>query len=334
MARTPKSRRATALWVTGRGQVALRDELLSAPGEGEALIRTLTSAVSRGTEALVCFGRIPESEYARMRCPFQSGDFPWPVKFGYAAVGMVEAGPAALVRRRVFCLHPHQDRFVVPIEALVPVPDEVPDARAPLAANLETALNAVWDGGFDTDVASTTRRRVAVVGAGLLGLFVARLVEPHAAVEIIEPDPERVSFARKLGFVAAPPAAATGNAEVVFEASGHPDGLAAALDLARFEATIVVLSWFGDRPVSLPLGGAFHSRRLVLKSSQVAAVAPAKRGQLTARGRLQRALALLADPWFDALIGERVAFDGLASALPRILSCPSTPPGVVITYSA
>jgi hypothetical protein len=298
----------TAYWVVARETGELRSETLPQPSDKHVLVRTRASAVSRGTEALVFYGRVPESEWSRMRCPFQSGEFPWPVKYGYAAVGVVEEGPSELQGRRVFCLHPHQDRFIVPSDSVVAVPDAVPDHRATLGANLETALNGLWDSGLAHRLAG-------------------------ADVEIVEPDAARAMFARGLGFrvVAAPHEAR--EASTVFEVSGRPEGLVAALEIAAFEATIVALSWFGSTPVTLPLGGAFHAKRLTIKSSQVGAVSPSRRGRVSHRDRLTRALDLLADPFFDRLIGEPVPFMNLPSEMARILSRPVTPPVTSITYS-
>lgn len=324
----------TAYWVVARGTGELRPENLPRPSDKHVLVRTRASAISRGTEALVFYGRVPESEWSRMRCPFQSGEFPWPVKYGYAAVGVVEEGPSELQGRRVFCLHPHQDRFVVPSDSVVAVPDAVPDLRATLGANLETALNGLWDSGLADD-RSQAGVPTAVIGAGAVGLMIGLLARDRAGaeVEIVEPDPSRAAFARDLGFHVVPAASQAREAPIVFEVSGQSDGLIAALELAAFEATIVALSWFGTQPVTLPLGGAFHAKRLTIKSSQVGAVSPAQRNRISARDRLAQALALLADPVFDRLIGEPVPFVNLPSEMARILSRPVTPPVTPISYS-
>ncbi len=313
-----------AWWIVHRGRGELRAEALAPICPGELQIRMSASGISRGTERLVLWGRIPESEHQRMRCPFQLGDFPWPVKYGYAAVGRIESGRRA--GERVFVLHPHQDRFVVPEAAVTPIPAEVPDQRATLAANMETALNGVWDAEI------APGESVAVIGAGVVGLLVGCLVRQatSASVRIIDPDPARCDLARAMGLDAALTAA--GEFDVIIHASGHPDGLGAALDMAAFEARIVELSWFGDRPVTLPLGGAFHSQRLRLISSQVGHVARPMRGRLTHAERMRRAMAALADPLFDRLIGPRVAFDALPHELPALLEAAPTPPHIVVTY--
>ncbi|MFQ3622992.1 MAG: zinc-binding alcohol dehydrogenase, partial [Acetobacteraceae bacterium] len=300
------------------GQGEIRAESLDPPGGSRALVRTLASGISRGTESLVFAGRVPASEQARMRCPFQAGSFPFPVKYGYSAVGVVESGPAALVGRRVFALHPHQDRFVVPADALTPVPDEVPTTRAVLAANMETALNIAWD------AAALPGERVLVIGAGVVGLLAASLLSriPAVSLTLVDADPGKADAARALGLPFALPETAPAGAELIVHASGAPAALARALGLAAFEGRIVEASWFGDRGVTLPLGEAFHSRRLRLISSQVGAVAAPMRGRRSHAERLALALALLADPAYDALLDGPSRFDDLPRTMARLAQSP------------
>jgi 2-desacetyl-2-hydroxyethyl bacteriochlorophyllide A dehydrogenase len=323
----------TSYWVVAPETGELRCEPLREPSDGQVLVRTRASAISCGTEALVFYGRVPPSERSRMRCPFQAGEFPWPVKYGYAAVGVVERGSPELQGRRVFCLHPHQDRFVVPTDAVVIIPDDVPDVRATLAANLETALNGIWDSGLADD-RSQAGAPVTVIGAGAVGLMVGLLARrlAGAEAEIVEPDASRAALAQELGFRVVSEADRAREAQIVFEVSGRPEGLVAALELAAFEATIIALSWFGSQPVTLPLGGAFHAKRLTIRSSQVGAVSPARRDRVSAADRLAQALALLADPVFDRLIGEPVPFSNLPAEMTRVLSRPITPPVTPVTY--
>ncbi|MCW7540198.1 zinc-binding alcohol dehydrogenase [Aquabacterium sp. A7-Y] len=266
---------ARACWLAAPGHAEIRVEPLPAPADGEVLVRALHSGVSRGTEALVFRGEVPASEYERMRAPFQAGEFPGPVKYGYNSVGVVEAGPSDLIGRTVFCLYPHQSRYVVPAEAVLPLPDGVPAARAVLAANLETAINALWD------AAPRIGDRIAVVGCGVVGLLVAWLAArlPGCKVQAIDTDADRRGMAEALGARFCLPAEASAEADIVVHASGHPAGLATALGLAGFEATVLELSWYGRRPVQVPLGEAFHARRLTLQSSQVGQVATARRGR-------------------------------------------------------
>jgi 2-desacetyl-2-hydroxyethyl bacteriochlorophyllide A dehydrogenase len=313
MAASPSSAHppAQAFWITGVCQGELRSEVLSRPGADDVVVRTRYSGISRGTELLVYRNRVPPSQYGAMRCPFQDGDFPAPVKYGYAAVGTVVDGPAAIAGRTVFVLHPHQDRFVVPAAAVTSLPETVPPERAVLAANMETALNVVWDAGVRAG------DRVCIIGAGVVGLLVAHLAAAIPAVEVtvLDVDPAKAAVAGDLGldFTADPPAAA--DFDVVVHASGQPDGLVTALGLAAIEATIVEASWFGDRPVTLPLGHAFHSRRLTIRSSQVGAVAASQRARWDHRRRLAAALRLLADPRLDRLIDGESPFADLPSVM-------------------
>jgi threonine dehydrogenase-like Zn-dependent dehydrogenase len=309
---------ARAFWITAPGQGELRDEPLPLPGPGDAVVRALFSGISRGTESLVFAGRVPESEWPRMRAPFQAGEFPGPVKYGYMSVGEVEAGPAALVGRTVFVLHPHQTRYVVPATALHAVPDGVPAARAVLAANLETAINGIWDADLRPG------DRVAVIGGGTVGGCVAWLAGrvPGCEVELVDVAPARAELARALGVAFATPDTAARDADVVVHASGAPEGLRLALELAGDEARIAELSWFGDREVTLPLGGAFHARRLQIVSSQVGRVAASRRARWDPRRRMALALRLLAAPALDALISGESPFDELPPVMARLASAP------------
>jgi len=305
---------ARAFWVTAPGHGEIKAQRLQSPAPGELLIRTRRSAISRGTESLVFRGEVPESEWRRMRCPFQEGEFPAPVKYGYSSVGVVEDGPAEALGRRVFCLYPHQDRFIVPSDAVIAVPDTVPDRRATLAANMETAVNGMWDampGPGD---------RIAVIGAGVVGCLVAALAArlPGAEVELIDIDPTREATAAALGCHFAMPDKASLEADLVVHASGSPAGLATALTIAGFEATVLEMSWYGTRTVPLTLGGAFHSRRLALRSSQVGAVPAGRRQRWSHRRRLTLALSLLRDPVFDVLFSGENEFSVLPDLMPRL----------------
>lgn len=319
---------ARALWYVARGRAELRPVDLAAPADGEVLVKTLWSAISRGTERLVFEGRISEPESERMRAPMQEGDFPFPVKYGYCAVGIVEEGPAPLIGRAVFGLHPHQDRFVARADALVPVPEGVPPRRAVLAANMETALNALWDSGAGPG------DRIVVVGAGVIGLLIAALAArlPGAAVTLVDIEPSRRALAHALGCAFRKPLDAPGEADIVFHASATAPGLACALACAGQEAVVVEASWYGDAVVTAPLGLDFHSRRLKLVSSQVGQVAPSRRPRWTHRRRLETALTLLADPRLDALITDEVAFETLPETLPRCLAPGAPGLATVVRY--
>jgi len=305
--------------VTAPGHGEIRTQQLQTPTRTELLIRTRCSAISRGTEGLVFRGEVPESEWQRMRCPFQDGEFPAPVKYGYSAVGVVEEGPAETVGRRVFCLHPHQDRFVVPRDAAFNIPDGVPDRRATLAANMETAVNGVWD------AAPGPGDRIAVIGGGVIGCLVAALVArlPGTKVELIDIDPARKEIAAALGCRFATPAKASPEADLVVHASGSAAGLATALTLAAFEATVLEMSWYGTRTVPLALGGAFNSRRLTLRSSQVGSVPAARRQRWSRRRRLTLALALLADAVFDTLLSGESEFGDSPELMRQLATAPT-----------
>ena len=267
------------------GRAEIRPAAAPLPGAGSLRIRALVSAISRGTESLVFEGKIPESEWHRMRCPFQEGDFPFPVKYGYALVGVVEAGPAARIGDRVFCLHPHQSQFTLPAEAVLPVPHGLSTERAALAPQIETALNATWD------AAPRIGDRIAVVGAGVIGCLVGYLCGrlPGTAVTLIDPNEERRRVAAALGLSFATPSEDTpSGCDLVFHASGQADGLDLDRSLAGFEASVIELSWYGTTPVSIGLGGAFHSQRLTLRSSQVGAVAPDRRSRWSHRRSCNR----------------------------------------------
>jgi hypothetical protein len=307
--------RAQALWYVRPGEAELRPERLLPLADGQVRVRSLYSAISRGTEALIAAGRVPESEYQRMRAPFMGGTFPFPVKYGYATVGEVEAGPAALIGRNVFALHPHQTKFDVAAEAVVPVPGDIPLPRAVLAANVETALNAIWD------AAPGPSGRIAVIGVGVVGALVGFLCAriEGAEVTLIDIDPARADLARALHLNFATPDAAPTECDFVFHASATAAGLSTALDIAGDEATIIELSWYGAGPVAVPLGGAFHSRRLKIISSQVGKVAPSHRASFTHRQRLEAAIKLTVDPCLDALLAPAVAFGELPARLPDIL---------------
>lgn len=306
---------ARALWYVDAGRAELRDEPLGQLKPGTVRIRALHGAISRGTEALVAGGRVPPSEFQRMRAPFMTGTFPFPVKYGYSTVGVVEHGPADLRGRTVFTLHPHQTLFDVPEAAAVPVPTNVPASRVVLGANMETALNAVWDAGPGPFA------RVAVVGAGVVGALTGFLLREitAASVTLVDIDPGRARVASTLDLAFATPEQAPTECALVVHASATSGGLATALGLAADEATILELSWYGSTLVSVPLGGAFHSRRLRLVASQVGMVAPSHRQEWTYRRRLEKALTLLADERLDVLLEAPVAFGDLPARLPGIL---------------
>lgn len=302
---------ARAFWLVEPGRGVIRSEPLTEPGPGEVLVRTVCSGISRGTETLVFRGQVPVSQYERMRAPFQQGEFPGPIKYGYLNVGVVEIGPDELRGHTVFCLYPHQDRYVVPVTAVLPVPAGVPPRRAVLAGAVETAVTAMWD------APPLLGDHVTVIGAGMIGGAVARLLAriPGVRVSLVDVEPSRAQLASKLGVQFATPPDAPVDQDLVIHASGTAAGLQRALELVATEGTVLELSWYGDRSIELNLGADFHSRRLELRSSQVGSVPPARRGRRSRSDRLNLALELLRDPAFDALLTGVSAFRELPSVL-------------------
>ena len=306
--------KALAFWLREPGQGEIRPTPVPDPGPDEVRVRTLHSGVSRGTETLVFRGGVPEDQYDVMRAPFQEGDFPGPVKYGYLSVGVVEHGPPRLRGRTVFCLYPHQTEYVVPADAVAVVPDDVPPVRAVLAGTVETAVNALWDS------APLIGDRVAVVGAGMVGCCVARLLAriPGVQTTLVDVDPARGGTAAALGVEFAQPGDTVGGRDLVVHTSATSAGLQRSLDLLAPEGTVVELSWYGDAQVNLSLGGAFHSGRLGIRASQVGMVAPARRARRTTADRVALALELLRDPAFDALISGASPFDELPDVMARL----------------
>lgn len=301
----------TAFWINSKQEGELRTSPLPKPAQGEVQVRTLYSAISRGTETLVFNGNVPESEHARMRAPFQEGEFSFPVKYGYINVGIVEKGPDELLQKHVFCLYPHQTRFNVPAHAVTILPSNIPPQRAVLAANMETAVNALWD------AQPNIGDRISVVGAGVLGSMAAYLAAEikGCEVQLIDVNPDRASLAETLGVEFAKPHNASANRDLIIHASATGAGLDTALSLAGFEATVLELSWFGSQRTSITLGGSFHSQRLQIKCSQVGHVATNQRARWDYARRLRLALSLLDDSRLDALVSGESEFARLPETL-------------------
>jgi NADPH:quinone reductase-like Zn-dependent oxidoreductase len=305
---------ARAFWLREPGHGEIRPVTLPEPGPDEVFVHTMVSGISRGTEMLVFGGHVPPGQYAAMRAPFQEGDFPGPVKYGYLSVGAVEQGPAELCGRTIFCLYPHQTAYVVPAGAVTVVPEDVPPARAVLAGVLETAVNALWD------AAPLVGDRVTVVGAGMVGCCVARLLSrfPGVEVTLVDVDPSRADVAAALAVDFALPTNAAGDRDLVVHASATPAGLQRSLDLLAPEGTVIELSWYGDTEVRLSLGGTFHSQRLGIRASQVGTVSPARSSRRTSTDRLALALQLLRDPAFDVLVTGQSRFAELPEVMARL----------------
>ncbi|WP_121173311.1 zinc-dependent alcohol dehydrogenase [Kushneria sinocarnis] len=310
---------ATAFWITAAGQGELQQETLTPPGPDEVRIVTLYSGISRGTETLVFNGRVPASEHQRMKAPFQAGEFPWPVKYGYTSVGRVIEGPDTLRDRDVFCLYPHQDGYVVPAAAVTPLPEGLPAERAILASNMETAINGVWDAGPQAG------ERIAVIGAGVVGTLMARLCQqiPGARVTLVDIDPQRAVLAEQLDLAFAVPDELAPDQDLLIHASGSDEGLTTALRAAGMEARLIEMSWYGQKPVTLPLGEAFHSRRLTLRASQVGTIPPAQAARWDFRRRLTLALTLLRDdPALETLIDGESPFTRLPDTMRQLAAAP------------
>ncbi len=307
---------AHAFWLRAPGCGEIRSVSLPQPRRDEVMVRSLVSGVSRGTETLVFRGGVPPDQYGAMRAPHQEGDFPAPVKYGYLNVGVVEHGPPKLRGRTVFCLYPHQTHYVVPADAVAVVPDGVPPARAVLAGTVETAVNALWDAG------PLLGDRVTVVGAGMVGCCVARLLSqfPAVQVELVDVDVGRADVAVALGVEFALPADAAGGRDLVVHASATSAGLQRSLELLAAEGTVIDLSWYGESEVRLSLGGAFHARRLAIRASQVSTLSPARSGRRTTRDRLALALELLRDPAFDVLLTGQSSFTELPEVMARLVT--------------
>lgn len=305
---------ATGFWVTHPGVGELRREPLTPPTQHDVRIRTLYSGISRGTESLVFNGRVPESEFSRMQAPFQAGDFPAPVKYGYCSVGCVEEGPDSLLNKTVFCLFPHQDHYVVPASAVLEVPANVPAKRAVLAANMETAINGVWD------AEPMLGERICVIGAGVVGALVAYLCAqiPGVSVHLVDINPARSQLAEQLGVAFCSPEQAPRDQDCVIHASGQPAGLRQALEIVGNEGRIIEMSWFGEGEVAIPLGGAFHSQRLTLRASQVGQLPTKLRPRWDYQRRLSVALSLLVDERLDVLISGESDFEQLPALAPTL----------------
>lgn len=324
----PKNNAARALWYVAPGQAELRPATIGDLGTGGVLVRTLYSGLSRGTERLIFEGKVPEMEWSRMKAPAQEGEFPFPVKYGYSAVGVIEEGPAGLKGKNVFVLYPHQDRFVVQAERAFIIPDNVPPSRATLAANMETALNILWDGS------ALPADRIVIVGGGIVGMLVASLASrlPGADVTLVDIEASREAIAKKLGVKFSLPNQSPEDADLVIHTTASAAGLSLALQVAGVEGTIVEASWFGTGTVNVPLGDAFHSRRLRLISSQVGNVCASRAKRWTTRRRLEAAVGMLTDERLDALLGEEVPFAELPQQLSRLLSPKAPGLGALVRY--
>jgi threonine dehydrogenase-like Zn-dependent dehydrogenase len=306
--------RATAYWTLAPGHGALRDEDLRDPGPGEVLVRARHSGISRGTELLVHRGEVPAAVADRMRAPFQEGDFPGPVKYGYLSVGVVEQGPEHLRHRDVFALFPHQDRYIVPADAVTLVPVGIPARRATLAGAAETAVNALWD------AAPRIGDRIAVIGAGMVGCMVAAMLRtlPLGRLQLVDVDPKRAAVAAALGVELVEPDDAAGGCDIVIHASATAAGLQRSLELLGDEGEVIELSWYGEKEIPVSLGSDFHARRLSIRASQVTEIAAARRARRSPADRMAVAFTFLRDEALDSLITGSSPFAELPETIRQI----------------
>lgn len=324
----PQGKTSRAIWTVSRGKLAIETRELGKKPAGSVLVRSLFSGVSRGTERLVFEGLVPESEWQRMRAPLQAGNFPFPVKYGYSTIGRVEDGSSHLNGQTVFALHPHQDWFYADETTLVPVPESLPPRRATLAANMETALNGVWDSG------AAPGDNIVIIGAGVVGCLIAGICGrmPGTEVTLVDPLSSREEIASLLGVNFSGPETSPCEADIVFHTSATSEGLATALNSAGFEASVMEMSWYGSAQIGVPLGGAFHSKRLSLISSQVGSVSASRRERWSRQRRLAKALSLLDDARFDALLTHNVPFSEADTLLPELFDISADVLGITITY--
>ncbi len=322
-------RRASAFWTLGDRRGSLHEERLPKVPQGMCLIRTLYSAISPGTERLVFDGRVPQRLKEDMRVPYMDGGFPFPVKYGYSLVGRVVAGSHPWLNKTVHVMHPHQDLCLVRKDDLFEVPDGLPPARATLASNLETAVNALWDAHVQIGDASL------VVGFGVIGSLVARLLAmmPEGHVEVYDTDAHKRALAHQLGFRLFDPARSARKFDLAFHTTGTAEGLQGALDHVGFEGRVVELSWYGTQPVNVHLGGSFHTERKTIISSQVSNVAAPQRSRWDCRRRKEFVFQLLSNPVFDHHVSHTVSFAELPEFFPRLAESPASYLSVLVTYN-
>jgi 2-desacetyl-2-hydroxyethyl bacteriochlorophyllide A dehydrogenase len=324
--------RLRELWFTAPGAVELREGLPAQLATGQVRVRALASGISQGTELLLWRGEGPE--------PFDpsldAASAPtYPRRYGYAWVGEI-VETCAVDRRvgeRVFALLAHGDEHCVVASAARRLPPELPAERATLAANLETAVNVVWDAGIGLG------DDVLVVGGGVVGLLAGQLARRAGAsrVRLVEPLAARRLVAETLGFDAALSpeqliGAAEAEADVVIEATGRPECLDLAIAQARSEGVVAVASFYGQRVAPVSLGVAFHRRRLTLRASQVSHLPPSRAGRWSFDRRFELVCELLRDPRLDALLERPIAIADAAAVYARLAAAPQGSLQVVFHY--
>jgi 2-desacetyl-2-hydroxyethyl bacteriochlorophyllide A dehydrogenase len=300
--------RARRVTFTAPRQVALEPVDVGAPGPGQVLVRTQFSGISGGTELLAYRGLIDPDLPLDERIGALGGTFRHPFPYGYSCVGRVEAGSLP-VGTTVFAFHPHQDVLLLDEADAVVLPDGTPPREATLFPSVETALQLSLDAG------PVAHERVVVLGLGVVGLLTALLLQ-RAGARVVAADPvqPRRAIAASVGIAAVAPGDLPTGVPRVVELSGSPSALPRALDLLAHEGTALVGSWYGRQDVVLPLGGAFHRRRLTIRSSQVSTIPAALAARWDHARRRAAAAALLADLPLAALATTEVRFDDIARA--------------------
>jgi len=330
---------AAAVWFPRARSVELRSEELADPGPDEVRVRAALSAISHGTEMLVYRGEVDPD--LALDLPTLVGGYGFPVKYGYASVGRAVAVGRDVRGVRdgdlVFALHPHQDEYVVSESLARRLPDHTTPEQGVFVANLETAINVVLD------AKPRLGEVVAVFGQGVVGLLITQLLRRSGArVVAVEPSALRRSFAERCGAeLAIAPQDGTAlrkltrgrGADIAVDASGSPSALQEAIDSVALEGTVVVCSWYGEKPVPLDLGGLFHRRRVRLVSSQVGRIDPSLAPRWDRARRLDFATELLGELILEDLITHRIPFARAAEAYALLDSQPAETVQVVLDYA-
>jgi 2-desacetyl-2-hydroxyethyl bacteriochlorophyllide A dehydrogenase len=330
-----------AVWFPARERVEIRNEPAQAVGPDEIRVRTLCSGISQGTELLVLRGQVPS--HLDLDLPTLRGSFSFPIKFGYAAVGIVtEAGSGVSdidLGDRVFVHHPHQTEFVVSASTSFMLPASIDPSVATLLANLETAVNVVLD------AAPRIGETVIVFGQGIVGILVTQILDVLGTLLVlrVEPSDERRALIAELSagpLLASSEEATSGvmeatagrGADLAIECSGNPDALNWAMRCLAPSGMVVIASWYGAKPAKILLGAEFHRRRLRLVSSQVGGIDPALSIRWDHRRRLEVARDLLVELDLASLITHRFPFEEAPRMYGTLLTSPQKVLQAVLTY--
>ncbi len=332
-----------ALYFTAPGEVTLREMPVTSPAPDEIVAETSVSGISSGSELLVYRGEAPPGMIADETIDALDGDLSFPLRYGYAAVGdVVEVGDdisEEWLDRTVFAFAPHGTHFSETPSDVVPIPDDVSPAAATLLPSVETATNFALDG------APRIGERVVVFGAGVIGLCTTHLLSsfPLAELVVVDPIAARRELAERFGaHVAVAPETVEATlddwsgdgADLVYELSGEPETLDAAVAAAGYDGRVVVGSWYGTKRAALNLGDHFHRDRISVESSQVSTIAPELRGRWDTDRRLQTALTRLRELPVDELISHRIPFSDAPRAYRLLDDDAQNPLQVLLTYSS